>query len=367
MNESTFNPYTVHAIRVPLAMVPYPGISAGAKLLYGRLALYRGRKPDGFCNPGLESLAADMGVSTDTIGRWLAELIGGKFIARQHRGRLRTGCIFLPHPCLSSSAILRNQDVAPVPQPCGVENVAPVPQPCGVEEGVQFRNSAASVPQICGFSSANLPANRPQITEPKVGYGVENHHQNVHKNVHAKSASVEGSTAGATRQQNRKPKTSKSLRSDDDENPKTAKSETYARPEDELRAIIRQKTGDELSPDVERRVWESVEIRGVPRKQFMDELRKHVPNAWKNPAGFLTNFARKISSVSVATMKAPAPKSDEPAEPPKNENGRCSGCNGSGYVNADLAARVYCDCRLGRDLKRMDALPLAGAVASEAA
>lgn len=52
---------------------------------------------------------------------------------------------------------------------------------------------------------------------------------------------------------------------------------------------------------------------------------------------------------------------------PRNENKRCSLCAGSGYVDADLAARVYCDCRMGRELKRMDARPLAGAVASEAA
>src|ERR1019366_7027346 len=100
-------------------------------------------------------------------------------------------------------------------------------------------------------------------------------------------------------------------------------------------------------------------IRGVPRKQFMDELRKHVPNVWKNPAGFLTNFARKIGSVSTPELVAPL----EP-EPPKKENGHCSGCNGIGYRHwdADLTARVYCDCQMGRDLKRLDARPGAATV-----
>jgi hypothetical protein len=164
---------------------------------------------------------------------------------------------------------------------------------------------------------------------------------------------VEGSIGGATPKETPKAKTD-SLKSDD-EKPKTAREgEIYAHPEDELKAIYREKTGDEISPDVERRVWELVEIRGVPRKQFMDELRKHVPNAWKNPAGFLTNFARKIGSVATPEPAPPA----EP-EPPKNGNGRCSGCNGIGYAHwdADLAARVYCDCRMGRELKRVDARP----------
>lgn len=126
----------------------------------------------------------------------------------------------------------------------------------------------------------------------------------------------------------------------------------YATPEAELQDIYRQKSGNEISPDVERRIWETVELRGVPRKQFMDELRKHLPNTWKNPAGFLTNFARKIGSIAT-----PEQQQEPEPEPPKNEKGRCADCNGTGYRHwdGDLASRVYCDCQMGRELKRVDA------------
>ena len=167
------------------------------------------------------------------------------------------------------------------------------------------------------------------------------------------AASVEGSIGGAT--SNPEPKPLESLKADD-EKPKTARErEIFDYPEDELKAIYREKTGDELSPDVQRRIWELVEIRGVARKQFMDELRKHVPNTWKNPAGFLTNFARKIGSVST-----PDPPPASAPEPPKDAKGRCSGCSSIGYVHwdEDLAAREYCDCQMGRELRRVDGRPL---------
>jgi hypothetical protein len=96
-------------------------------------------------------------------------------------------------------------------------------------------------------------------------------------------------------------------------------------------------------------VWETVELRGVPLAEFMEQLRPHVANHWKNPPGFLTNFARKIGAVAMpGPPAAPAPT----PEPPKNANGRCSVCKGIGYT--DLAAKAYCTCRLGRDLKRTE-------------
>ena len=106
----SFNPYGLHAVRVPLAMLAYRKVSWGAKCLYGRLALHRGRKPDGFCNPSLESLATEMGADIATIDRWLKELIAERFIERKRRRRQEAECFFLLHPCLLDSAELRNQD-----------------------------------------------------------------------------------------------------------------------------------------------------------------------------------------------------------------------------------------------------------------
>jgi hypothetical protein len=162
-----FNPYGLHAIRVPLGMLTYPGISAGAKLLYGRLALHLGKPRAGaHCDPNLDTLAGDMATSVDTINRWLAELIAEKLIERRRRGRFRAACVFLPHPCLFNSAELRNQDTAPIPQPCGVEAA-----PNSADLPVQFRRSAVSIPQNCG-----------------VAYKEENIHENIHENVHSSSS-----------------------------------------------------------------------------------------------------------------------------------------------------------------------------------
>ncbi len=194
-----FNPYGLHAIRIPLAMITYDGttetrkaLSWGAKVFYGRLGLFLGRpKAESFCNPNLETMAGAMRTSTDTIGRWLEELAEHGFIERRRKGRGAAECVFLPHPCLvpdpgedgphsaplrnhdddpnsassrnqsgSNSAILRNQKEAPIPQN-GVFDSAPLP--------LQFRNSAAPIPQLRG-----LP------------YKEENIQENVHQNVHGK-------------------------------------------------------------------------------------------------------------------------------------------------------------------------------------
>jgi len=105
-----FDPYSSHSIHIPLGLVIYRGASWGAKVLYGRLALFRGSKDDGYCNPNLDTMAVAMGTSVDTIERWLAELIQNGFIKRQRRRRRNAECIFLPHPCLLNSADVRTRD-----------------------------------------------------------------------------------------------------------------------------------------------------------------------------------------------------------------------------------------------------------------
>lgn len=57
---------------IPLAVMAMPYLSANAKLLFGRLALYADRKTA--CYPSLDGLAADLGCSVDAIGCCLNEL-----------------------------------------------------------------------------------------------------------------------------------------------------------------------------------------------------------------------------------------------------------------------------------------------------
>jgi len=63
-----FNPHLAFlGVFVPLGLLPFPGLSVHAKLLYGRLMMYAGR--DGLCNPALETLSKQFNVSIDTISR----------------------------------------------------------------------------------------------------------------------------------------------------------------------------------------------------------------------------------------------------------------------------------------------------------
>ena len=52
-----FNPYGLHSVRVPLRLLACDP-SSGAKLFYGRLALFLGKpKAESFCRPNLETMA----------------------------------------------------------------------------------------------------------------------------------------------------------------------------------------------------------------------------------------------------------------------------------------------------------------------
>ncbi len=98
-----FNPYGLHAIHIPLALLRYDGaaktgkgLSWGAKVLYGRLALFLGRpkpKAESFCNPSLETMASATATSMDTVGRWLTELVDHGFIERVRKGRGPAECV----------------------------------------------------------------------------------------------------------------------------------------------------------------------------------------------------------------------------------------------------------------------------------
>lgn len=318
-----FNPYGLYAIHIPLGMVAYPDLSWGAKALYGRLALYRGKKPGGFCKPYLDTLAQAMGVSVDTIDRWLGELVREGFIERKRHRRAVAECIFLPHPVLVDSANPPNQD-----SPDSAETPNQERFPDSADLPPRFRNSAP-------LDSANPDEKSPHPVDSTDTYAPENiHHQNIQENVHSK----DGDEAPF-----------QSLNFDDEgkHSPPPRRN-----PEEELRAIYREKTGVEISRDVEQRIWETCELRGVTREEYIDALQEHVPRAWYNPAGFLTDFARKIHT------KRSRPLEEVTTAPPgyAPEKGPCVICKGVGYLRFDEnpALCEYCDCALGRDLQRAD-------------
>lgn len=93
------------------------------------------------------------------------------------------------------------------------------------------------------------------------------------------------------------------------------------------------------------RISDAGEHRCVSLARFLDELRPHIPYHWKNPAGFLTDFAPKFASQgrgSSTTRPATVPL-------PVKETPRCSRCRGVGRVDGG-----YCDSSMGSDLGRVE-------------
>ena len=133
---------------------------------------------------------------------------------------------------------------------------------------------------------------------------------------------------------------------DDDGKRTTVDFVTYASPEDELCTIYRNKTGTEITRDILNRISELCELRNVSLAVFVAAIRPHVPNHWKNPAGFLTDFAKrfrsKTHSARIAEFKGSSGAEDKQWR-------RCVKCRGIGK-HAD----GYCECPMGQDLKRVE-------------
>lgn len=146
------------------------------------------------------------------------------------------------------------------------------------------------------------------------------------------------------------------LRIVDHEIPQAHAPIVFVTPEDELRAIYLTKTATEMSADLLNRIRESCELRGVLMMRYVKELRSHVPNTWKNPGGFLTDFARKIRS-----KMSGFPSTQELGVVPFTikESPRCSQCPGIGRQGEQ-----YCKCQLGHDLERVERRPAASMTAS---
>jgi hypothetical protein len=100
---ATFNPFGwFRGIWVPEPVLRYAGLSPGAKLCYGRLLRFAGKR--GYCWPSTETLASELGVSLSQAKRYLAELKGDRFITVEHRRGLLTNIYrFLWHRSFESA------------------------------------------------------------------------------------------------------------------------------------------------------------------------------------------------------------------------------------------------------------------------
>ena len=88
-----------------MALASYPKLSPGAKLCYGALNYFGGRKGNPW--PSVPRLAKMIGVKDRQIQRYLKELGAEKFIVRKFKPGGSTRYGFLWHTCFSGRSNLR--------------------------------------------------------------------------------------------------------------------------------------------------------------------------------------------------------------------------------------------------------------------
>jgi hypothetical protein len=289
-------PFRPDFIKVDYAIFVDPDLSHAAKLLFARLKFYAGC--NGKANPKHATLAREMCMGARQVRRVLDEL---KTLNRIDWKRSRIACIFTikpPEDWTKMSTLDRTKMSHQTGQKRPIEKR--FKKRSSSKEDSKTKNSGQRTTRTAGGGYEGT-ANPPNPTKP-------------------------------------------SLKADDDENPKTTPT-SYTSPEAELRGVYREKAGHEITRDVERRIWEAVELRGRTRQNFIEQLRSHTPNTWTNPAGFLTNFARQIATVSTREPERRA--APQVQEPPTDQHGRCAECGGGGYK----AANVYCTCAMGREVQ----------------
>lgn len=119
-----FSPYKRFlSVMLPKGLLANSVIGAPAKILLARLYMYAGKKD--WCNPSIETLAGELGVTIDTISRLMRELVDAGFIRRERRARAVAICRLLWHSSLASSlrpsdsAMSSNHARPMIPQGCG--------------------------------------------------------------------------------------------------------------------------------------------------------------------------------------------------------------------------------------------------------
>jgi hypothetical protein len=127
------------------------------------------------------------------------------------------------------------------------------------------------------------------------GKGIEHHHQE--GNGKEKKGSERGRDDSAPqryRAGSSEPDFPKS--GDDGEKP----GEVYASPEDELKAIYLAKAGEPITVAVLDAIRVNLGLNRVSPADFLAEVRKHAPNEWRNPAGFLRDLSKRFCAKTLA-------------------------------------------------------------------
>src|ERR1035441_6056378 len=108
-----FNPYKrFNGIFVPEAICKC-GLSAGAKLVYGRLCRYAGE--DGRAYPSISTLGSELGISGKQARRYVRELEDECFIRPERTKGKRSHYLFLWHAVFEAGPIPKTEQPKPTP------------------------------------------------------------------------------------------------------------------------------------------------------------------------------------------------------------------------------------------------------------
>lgn len=101
-----FKPHLVFVgIFTPMALASFPDLSPGAKLCYGALNYFAGRRGKSW--PSVPTIAKMLGVVDRQVQRYLVELQDEHFIRRDFKKGGSTHYVFLWHPCFSGRKGMR--------------------------------------------------------------------------------------------------------------------------------------------------------------------------------------------------------------------------------------------------------------------
>ena len=291
-----FNPFRMFTgIFIPTGIVRLTTISPGAKLCYGRLMRFAGKR--GVCFPSVKTLAVEIAVTERQTQNYLAELQRERLIRKSVRPGTSDLIEFLWHVALASSE--------------GVKDVSPP----------RVKNNFTEVIDNSPRECKNLHPKRVNQHHHQDDDDEESH---VHPEVLGRlgekpfiegvSVHLEVSGGGL-------------------DNGSSA-SEPFDSPEAELIALALSK-GQTLTATSLRSIREALELRGVALKRFVESVRPHFQNNITNPSGFLISRARNVRA-----LMEPA---ESPKPPPKLED-RCAHCwgpKGQGLIT-DGSAIIPC-------------------------
>ena len=325
-----FNPYRLfYGAFIPEEICRYCGISPGAKLVYGRLYRYAGQKGHAF--PAVATLAKECGLSPTQTKQYIKELERARLIEvdRDNRHYRPDGSggsnyfFFLWHPVYTGETGSPRMMPPPPPRRDAVgvphrDAAPPTPSGCrplresSSEESNQKGQGPAPAfvqtpPMACPAtnddekpSAPPLPYTAPQETQAsvKLPEPAPQETQTSVKPTEPASKPV-ASAQNPTHSQMEKSPTPPPIR--------------YASAKEEIKAIYCAKTGEGQFPSA--LLMEHLELllirNNLTWEIFYEALLPHVPNTWRNPAGFLVYFAKnlrlQIQQVS-PPREAPKPK-----------------------------------------------------------